>query len=113
MKTVKRIIAVVSLLLIIWIIGYLCFTGSRLFSNNSNEEKIRGTFYQYNNKEYFLEITDTLRAKLYTQGVGKVLEYQSFEDGIITYSDGESPYYFATVPEGLYDMQLKVILEVS
>ena len=80
MKTVKRIIAVVSLLLVIWIIGYLCMTGSRLLSNESNEEAIKGTFYQYNNKEYFLEITDTLEAKLYTQGIGKTLTYDNFDE---------------------------------
>ena len=113
MKTVKRIIAIVSLLLVIWIIGYLCMTGSRLFSNESNEEALKGTFYQYNNKEYFLEITDTLDSKIYTQGVGKPLKYVSFEDGIITYLDGEAPYYFATVPEGLFDLQLQVVLEVN
>lgn len=112
MKTVKRIIAVVSLLLVIWIIGYLCMTGSRLFSNESNEEALKGTFYQYNNKEYFLEITDTLEAKLYTQGIGKTLTYDSFEDGIVTFLDGETPYYFAVLPEGLFDMQLRVVMEV-
>lgn len=113
MKTVKRIIAIVSLLLVIWIIGYLCMTGSRLFSNESNEEALKGTFYQYNNKEYFLEITDTLEAKFYTQGVGKPLTFDNFEDGVITYLDGETPYYFVTVPEGLFDLQLRVVLGVS
>ena len=112
MKTVKRIIAVVSLLLVIWIIGYLCLTGSRLFSNKSNEESLKGTFYQYNNKEYFLEITDMLEAKLYIQGIGKVLIYDSFEDGIVTYLDGETPYRFAVLPQGLFDMQLRVVMEV-
>ena len=112
MKTVKRIIAVVSLLLVIWIIGYLCMTGSRLLSNESNKEEIKGTFYQYNNKEYFLEITDTLEAKLYTQGIGKTLTYDSFEDGIVTYLDGEAPYRFAVLPQGLFDMQLRVVMGV-
>ena len=112
MKTVKRIMAVVSLLLVIWVIGYFCMTGSRLFSNESNEESLKGTFYQYNNKEYFLEITDTLEAKLYTQGIGKALTYDSFEDGIITFLDGETPYHFAVLPEGLFDMQLRVVMGV-
>ena len=112
MKTVKRIIAIVFLLLVIWLIGYLCLTGSRLFSNNSNEDALKSTFYQYNNKEYFLEISDTLEGKIYTQGVGKILVYDSFEDGIVKYMDGETPYYFATVPEGLFDLQLRVVLEV-
>lgn len=112
MKTVKRIIAIVSLLLVIWIIGYLCMTGSRLFSNESNEEALKGTFYQYNSKEYFLEITDTLEAKLYTQGIGKMLTFDSFKDGIITYLDDEAPYRFAVLTEGLFDMQLRVVMEV-
>ena len=112
MKKVKRIIAIISLLLVIWVIGYLCLTGSRLFSNDGNEDSLKGTFYQYNNKEHFLEISDTLEGRIYTQGVGKELIYDSFEDGIVTYMDGETPYYFATVPEGLFDMQLRVVLEV-
>lgn len=110
MKTVKRILAVISLILLILVIGYLFHTGSRLFSNNSYEDDYKGTFYQYNNKEYFIEFTDTLNIKFYTQGVGKELVFESYEDGIFSYKDGETPYYFATVPEGLYDLQLKVVL---
>ena len=51
MKTVKRILAIVFLVLLIWAIGYLVHTGSRLFSNNSNEDAFRGTFYEVNNRE--------------------------------------------------------------
>lgn len=113
MKTVKRIIAIIVLLLLIWVIGYLCFTGSRLFSNNGNEDTLKGTFYQYNNKEHFLEITDTLDANFYTQGIGKELKFIKCEDGLLTYSDDGISYYFAIVPEGLYDLQLRLVLEVN
>ena len=112
MKKVKRILAIVFLILVILAIGYLCSTGSRLFSKESNEDALRGTFYQYNNKEYFLEISEDLEAKFYTQGVGKTLTYNNFEEGIVTYVDGETPYYFAVLPEGLYDMQLRIVLGV-
>lgn len=112
MKKVKRILAVVFLLLVIWGIGYLCLTGSRLFFNDSNEDALKGTFYQYNNKEYFLEISDTLEAKFYTQGVGKVLVFDNYEDGIVKYMDGETPHYFAILPEGLFDLQERIVLEV-
>ena len=50
MKKVKRILAIVFLILVIWEIGYLCLTGSRLFFNDGNEDTLKGTFYQYNNK---------------------------------------------------------------
>ncbi len=112
MKKVKRILAIVFLILVIWAIGYLCLTGSRLFFNDGNEDTLKGTFYQYNNKEYFLEISDTLEARLYTQGVGKLLTYDSFKDGIVKYIDGETPYYFAILPEGLFDLQERIVLEV-
>lgn len=112
MKKVKRILAIVFLILVIWAIGYLCLTGSRLFFNDGNEDTLKGTFYQYNNKEYFLEISDTLEARLYTRGVGKLLTYDSFKDGIVKYIDGETPYYFAILPEGLFDLQERIVLEV-
>jgi hypothetical protein len=96
MKTVKRVFAVVFLVLLIWAIGYLVHTGSRLFSNDSNEEAYRGTFFQANNKEYFLEITKELDANLYHNGMGKGLIYKSFADGVLTYLDGN-----ATLDEAL------------
>ena len=65
MKTVKRVLAVVFLVLLIWAIGYLVHTGSRLFSNDSNEDTFRGTFYEVNSKEYFLEIRNLDRTDEY------------------------------------------------
>ena len=110
MKTVKRILAIVFLVLLIWAIGYLVHTGSRLFSNNSNEDAFRGTFYEVNNREYFLEITQELDANFYHQGVGKKLIFQECKDGVLTYLYGEKEYKFAMLPEGLYDLQLRVVL---
>lgn len=110
MKTVKRVLAVVFLVLLIWAIGYLVHTGSRLFSNDSNEEAFRGTFYEVNNKEYFLEITDKLDANFYHQGIGKKLIFQEYKDGVLTFLDGEAEYQFIILPEGLYDLQLRVVL---
>ena len=110
MKTVKRVLAVVFLVLLIWAIGYLVHTGSRLFSNDSNEDTFRGTFYEVNNKEYFLEITEELDANFYHQGIGKKLVYQEYKDGVLTYLDGETEYKFAVLPEGLFDLQLRLVL---
>lgn len=108
MKTVKRIVAVMFLLLLIWAVGYLFYSGSRLLYDNSNSDDYRDTIYQANNKEYYLEISDTLEANLYHQGIGKTLTYDSFEDGILTYKCADTPYYFVSVSEGLYDLQLNV-----
>ena len=110
MKTVKRVLAVVFLVLLIWAIGYLVCTGSRLFSNDSNEDAFRGTFYEVNSKEYFLEITEELDANFYHQGIGKKLVYQEYKDGVLTYLDGETEYKFAVLPEGLFDLQLRLVL---
>ena len=110
MKTVKRVFAVIFLVLLIWAIGYLVQTGSRLFSNDSNEEAYRGTFFEVNNKEYFLEITEELDANFYHQGLGKQLIYKEFKDGVLTYLDGETEYKFAVLTEGLFDLQLRVVL---
>ena len=43
MKTVKRILAVILLAVILWVVGYLVFTGSRLpsvFTEGVTEETI-------------------------------------------------------------------------
>ena len=43
MKTVKRILAVILLAVILWAVGYLVFTGSRLpsvFTEEGTEEQI-------------------------------------------------------------------------
>lgn len=110
MKTVKRVFAVILLVLLIWAIGYLVHTGSRLFNNSSNQEDYRGTFFEVNNKEYFLEITDKLDANYYHQGIGKKLIFQEHKDGVLIYLDGEVKYQFIVLPEGLYDLQLRVVL---
>ena len=110
MKTVKRVLAVVFLVLLIWAIGYLVHTGSRLFSNDSNEDTFRGTFYEVNSKEYFLEITEGLDANFYHQGIGRQLIYKEFKDGVLTYLDGETEYKFAVLTEGLFDLQLRLVL---
>jgi hypothetical protein len=110
MKTVKRVVAIMLLILLIWTVGYLFYTGSRLFNNSSNQEDYRGTLFEVNNKEYFLEITEELDANYYHQGIGKKLVYQDFNDGVLSYLDGETEYKFAVLPEGLYDLQLRIVL---
>ena len=110
MKTVKRVFAVILLVLLIWAIGYLVHTGSRLFNNSSNQEDYRGTFFEVNSKEYFLEIADKLDAIYYHQGIGKKLIFQEYKDGVLIYLDGEAKYQFIVLPEGLYDLQLRVVL---
>lgn len=110
MKTVKRVVAIMLLILLIWVVGYLVYTGSRLFNNSSNQEHFRGAFFEVNDREFFLEINDNLDANYYHQGIGKKLIFQCFNDGVLTYLDGETEYKFAVVPEGLYDLQLRVVL---
>lgn len=38
MKTIKRIIAVVSLIVVAMVVGYLCYTGSRLTAINEGQQ---------------------------------------------------------------------------
>lgn len=38
MKTIKRIIAVVLLFVVVFAVGYLCYTGSRLAATQENTE---------------------------------------------------------------------------
>ena len=38
MKTIKRIIAVVLLIVVVFAVGYLCYTGSRLAATQENAE---------------------------------------------------------------------------
>jgi hypothetical protein len=109
MKTVKRILAVVFLMLLIWAVGYLVYTGSRLFSNNSNAQEYKGTSYQTDNMECYFDITDTLNARITTNGEVKELTFKSFEEGILTLLDGEQEYVLAAIPEGFYDLQLRQI----
>ena len=48
MKTVKRILAIISLAVILWAVGYLVFTGSRLPSVSTEEviEDITADIYE-------------------------------------------------------------------
>ena len=38
MKTVKRVLAIVLLVVVVLAVGYLCFTGSRLAATQENTE---------------------------------------------------------------------------
>ena len=49
MKTVKRIVAVLLLTIVIVLVGYLCYTGSRL---NDNEEQAKAEVSYYAEKSH-------------------------------------------------------------
>ncbi|MBQ1232997.1 MAG: hypothetical protein II330_08205 [Clostridia bacterium] len=63
MKTVKRILAVILLAVILWAVGYLVYTGSRLpsvFTEEGTEEQItRETTETYEGSETDEPTTET------------------------------------------------------
>ncbi len=52
MKTVKRILAVLLLIVIALVIGYLCFTGSRLTSITEEQPPTEAYYEQETNSIY-------------------------------------------------------------
>ncbi len=110
MKKIKRIIVIILLVALILVVGYLNFSGSRLFSKCDFED-YRNTEYYAIEQNIFLSIDNEMTTIYGVDEVENELSFLRQKNGIFTFSDGINSYEFIITSEGsLYDVQTDTIL---
>ena len=110
MKTVKRIIAVVILCVVVLLVGYSCYTGSRLTSYPQNLDGYKNKTF-YTNDGGMVAFTN---GYAWYQADGQnviLLKIESYEQGVILMMKDDKEYVFTAVDnDTIYDEQTKEIL---
>lgn len=110
MKTVKRIIAVVILCVVVLLVGYSCYTGSRLTSYPQNLDGYKNKTF-YTNDGGMVAFTDEYA--WYQTGEQEIvlLKISSYEQGVLVMVKDDKEYTFTVIDnDTLYDEQTKEIL---
>ena len=110
MKTVKRIIAVVILCVVVLLVGYSCYTGSRLTSYPENLDGYKNKTF-YTNDGGMVAFTDEYA--WYQTGEQEIvlLKISSYEQGVLVMVKDDKEYTFTVIDnDTLYDEQTKEIL---
>ena len=110
MKTVKRIIAVVILCVVVLLVGYSCYTGSRLTSYPENLDGYKNKTF-YTNEGGMVAFTDEYA--WYQTGEQEIvlLKISSYEQGVLVMVKDDKEYTFTVIDnDTLYDEQTKEIL---
>ena len=110
MKTVKRIIAVVILCVVVLLVGYSCYTGSRLTSYPQNLDGYKNKTF-YTNEGGMVAFTDEYA--WYQTGEQEIvlLKISSYEQGVLVMVKDDKEYTFTVIDnDTLYDEQTKEIL---
>ena len=110
MKTVKRIVAVIILVVFVLLVGYSCYTGSRLTNYPQDLDGYKNKTF-YTNDGGMVAFTDEY--VWYQAGEQDVilLKIKSYEQGVILMMKDDKEYAFTTVDnDTLYDEQTNKIL---
>ena len=110
MKTVKRIIAVVILCVVVLLVGYSCYTGSRLTSYPENLDGYKNKTF-YTNEGGMVAFTDEYA--WYKTGEQEIvlLKIESYEQGVLVMVKDDKEYTFTVIDnDTLYDEQTEQIL---
>ena len=111
MKTVKRIIAVVILCVVVLLVGYSCYTGSRLTSYPENLDGYKNKTF-YTNEGGMVAFTDEYA--WYQTGEQEIvlLKISSYEQGVLVMVKDDKEYTFTVIDnDTLYDEQTKTFLK--
>ncbi len=109
MTKVRRVLAVVVLCVVTFLVGYSCYTGSRLTGYPQTLDGYKNVAF-YGNDGYRVAFTDGYA--WYETGDGIILlEIQSYSDGVMRLTDGTQNYVFTAVDKDtLYDTQTERFL---
>ena len=110
MKTVKRIIAVVILCVVVLLVGYSCYTGSRLTSYPENLDGYKNKTF-YTNEGGMVAFTDEYAWYQTEEQEIVLLKISSYEQGVLVMVKDDKEYTFTVIDnDTLYDEQTKEIL---
>ena len=108
-KTGKRILAISLLVLVVFVVGCLVFTGTRLSKPPKDIGCYQGERFEGKN----ITLTFTGTGAWYDVGENEVilLEITEYKDGVITMKKGEMEYLFVAIDKDtLYDEHEKELL---
>ncbi len=110
MKKVKRTASVLLLIATLTLVGYLVYTGSRLFGKGGIDDCRNATFYA-SGVNTFVSIDNELATVYVTEEVETDLTFVGEKDGVLRFTDGEKEYVFLLLSDGtLFDTGKKLVL---
>ena len=109
-KTVSRILAVVLLIVTVLLVGYSCFTGSRLASYPDSIDGYKQSAFQSDKGTMVVFTDEKAWYGTSTQGM-QLLEINEYKEGVISMKREEQIYEFVAIDEKtIYDTQTKELL---
>lgn len=114
MKTIKRIIAVVLLIVTVLLACYMCKTCSRLKDTDNNLENYQNASFYTKDVGISLTILEDYSAKYLCDGTETSLTFKDFSDGVLEYISEDKAYSFVVVDSNeLFDVTSKNLLKRS
>ena len=111
MKTIKRIIAVVLLIVTVLLVCYMCKTCSRLKGIDNTIEDYKNTAFYTEDGKITLVILEDYSANYNIEGNEIVLAFKEYKDGVLDFYTEENAYSFVALNDGnLIDTNTKEIL---
>ena len=111
MKTIKRIIAVVLLIVTVLLVCYMCITCSRLKGIDNTIEDYKNTAFYTEDGKITLVILEDYSANYNVEGNEIVLTFKEYKDGVLDFYTEENAYSFVALNDGsLFDVNTKEIL---
>ena len=111
MKTIKRIIAVVLLIVTVLLVCYMCKTCSRLKGIDNTIEDYKNTAFYTEDGKITLVILEDYSANYNVDGNEIVLTFKEYKDGVLDFYTEENAYSFVVLNDGsLFDASTKEIL---
>ena len=111
MKTIKRIIAVVLLIVTVLLVCYMCKTCSRLKGIDNTIEDYKNTAFYTEDGKITLVILEDYSANYNVDGNEIVLTFKEYKDGVLDFFTEENAYSFVALNDGsLFDANTKEIL---
>ncbi len=110
MKRIKRIISVILLILVLFVVGYMCKTCSRLESDIRLEE-LEYTAYYSEDYTITLIVSAEYLGEYTAQGERYDLTFKDYKDGVMRFETDGKEYLFTVLDDGdLFDNTAKKLL---
>lgn len=111
MKTIKRIIAVVLLIVTVLLVCYMGKTCSRLKGIDNTIEDYKNTAFYTEDGKITLVILEDYSANYNVDGDEIVIIFKEYKDGVLDFYTEENAYSFVALNDGsLFDTNTKEIL---
>lgn len=114
MKTIKRIIAIVLLIVTVLLACYMCKTCGRLKDTDNTLENYQNTSFYTENAKITLTILEDYSAKYLYNDSEISLTFNDFSDGVLEFISEEKAYSFVVIDnDKLFDISSKKLLKRS